>query len=300
MLLTRENIGALSRSLRALVFQARESYTPFWPRIALEARTEGRVGVYTWMEDFPTMREWEGERKVQNLSLKTIYLENRDWELTFAVSRKDVEDDLLDQIRTDAQEYAIRWAQHNDLLITELMTKGFTATAHDGAPFFGNHRVGRQTFSNRGTAPLSREAFRAALTAMRGITDAKGYPLGFFRGGKPYLIVGPSLEYAAREIVELPTLPTGGANLDYGTAEVIVNPWLVGEYAAYWFLVDGSRPIKPFILQRRSDPEWVARDDPTTSDTVFKENVFVYGVYERKAVGYLYWQLAYGSTGAGS
>ncbi|WP_243092580.1 Mu-like prophage major head subunit gpT family protein [Thermus hydrothermalis] len=298
MLLNRENLQSLSRTLRALVFQTRDSYTPFWPRIALEARTEGRVGVYSWIEDFPVMRPWEGERQVQNLSLRTVELVNGDWELTFAVNRNDVEDDLLDQISANAREYAFRWAQHDDYLITTLLVEGFQRKGPDGANFFGTHRVGKGQFSNAGTAPLSRESFRAALTQMRSLTDSRGYPLGFFYG-KPILMVGPSLEYAAKEIVELPTLPQGGANPDYGAAEILVNPWLAGPYANYWFLVDGTRPIRPLVLQRRRDPEWVAKVDPE-DENVFKHNQFVFGVSERKAAGYLYWQLAYGSTGAGS
>jgi phage major head subunit gpT-like protein len=298
MLLNRENLNALSRSLRALVFQAREEYRPFWNRIALESRTEGRVGTYTWLEDFPTMREWTGERQVQNLSLKTVNLENADWEMTFAIARKDVEDDLLDQVGANAREYAFRWAQHDDYLVTQLLLKGFSAQGPDGANFFGTHRVGKKNYQNAGTAPLTREAFRAALANMRSLQDSRGYPLGFFLD-RPLLIVGPQLAPTATEIVGVQTLPNGGANPDYGAAEVVVNPWLVDSYAGYWFLVDGSRPIKPLILQRRMDPEWVAKTDPE-DDHVFRHNEFVFGVYERKAVGYLYWQLAYGSTGAGS
>ncbi len=298
MILNRENLNALSRTLRALVFQERDAYTPFWPRIALESRTEGRVGVYTWLEDFPTMRPWEGERQVQNLSLKTIELQDATWEMTFAVSRKDVEDDLLDQIAANAREYAFRWAQHNDYLVTRLLAEGFSQRGPDGTNFFGNHRLGRRTYSNGGNAPLTRDNLRAALAQMRSLQDSRGYPLGFFYG-KPVLMVGPSLEYTAREIVDLTTLPTGGANPDYGTAEVLVNPWLVGDWSTYWFLLDTSRPIKALVLQRRTDPEWVAKVDPE-DDRVFYHDEFVFGVRERKAVGYLYWQLAYGSTGTGA
>jgi phage major head subunit gpT-like protein len=209
MLLNRENLNALSRSLRALVFQAREEYRPFWNRIALESRTEGRVGIYTWLEDFPTMREWKGERQVQNLSLKTINLENADWEMTFAIARKDVEDDLLDHVGANAREYAFRWAQHDDYLVTQLLLKGFSAQGPDGANFFGTHRVGKKNYQNAGTAPLTRESFRAALANMRSLQDSRGYPLGFFLD-RPLLIVGPQLAPTATEIVGVQTLPNGG------------------------------------------------------------------------------------------
>lgn len=61
-----------------------------------------------------------------------------------------------------------------------------------------------------------------------------------------------------------------------------------------WFLLDLSRPIKPIIFQRRKAPQFVAKDRPE-DDQVFMRNKFVYGVDDRKNVGFGLWQLAYGS-----
>lgn len=61
-----------------------------------------------------------------------------------------------------------------------------------------------------------------------------------------------------------------------------------------WFLMDLSRPVKPIILQRRKPPEFVALDQPQ-DDNVFMRNKFLYGVDDRKNVGFGLWQLAYGS-----
>jgi phage major head subunit gpT-like protein len=61
-----------------------------------------------------------------------------------------------------------------------------------------------------------------------------------------------------------------------------------------WFLVDLSRPIKPVILQRRKSPQFVALDKPT-DDAAFMRKKFIYGVDDRKNVGFGLWQLAYGS-----
>lgn len=61
-----------------------------------------------------------------------------------------------------------------------------------------------------------------------------------------------------------------------------------------WFLLDLSRPMKPIILQRRKAPEFVAQDQ-VTSEEAFKRKKFLYGVDDRKNVGFGLWQLAYGS-----
>jgi len=61
-----------------------------------------------------------------------------------------------------------------------------------------------------------------------------------------------------------------------------------------WYLMDLSRPIKPLILQLRRAPEFVAMDKPDDQN-VFMRKKFVYGVDDRKNVGFGLWQLAYGS-----
>lgn len=64
---------------------------------------------------------------------------------------------------------------------------------------------------------------------------------------------------------------------------------------APWFLLDVSKIVKPLIFQDRKKFEFVAKDDPQSSDDVFMRNEFIYGVYGRMAAGYAFWQLAFGS-----
>lgn len=61
-----------------------------------------------------------------------------------------------------------------------------------------------------------------------------------------------------------------------------------------WYLTDLSRPIKPLILQRRKEPEFVAMDKPD-DENAFMRKKYRYGVDDRKNVGFGLWQLAYGS-----
>tara|TARA_B100000686_G_C16791994_1_gene979371 strand:+ start:2220 stop:3113 length:894 start_codon:yes stop_codon:yes gene_type:complete len=64
-----------------------------------------------------------------------------------------------------------------------------------------------------------------------------------------------------------------------------------------WFLLDVSKPIRPFIFQKRRDYNFVAKDNPE-DDNVFWKDEFVYGVDARVAAGYALWQLAFGSKAA--
>ncbi|MFN4089974.1 MAG: Mu-like prophage major head subunit gpT family protein [Alphaproteobacteria bacterium] len=61
-----------------------------------------------------------------------------------------------------------------------------------------------------------------------------------------------------------------------------------------WFLIDASRALKPVILQRRRDFEFVAKDR-LTDDNVFQNREFVYGADARMNVGFGFWQFAWGS-----
>ncbi|AKO97613.1 MULTISPECIES: Mu-like prophage major head subunit gpT family protein [Marinovum] len=61
-----------------------------------------------------------------------------------------------------------------------------------------------------------------------------------------------------------------------------------------WFLLDVSRAIKPIILQKRKDFEFVAKDK-LTDDNVFDNKEFVYGADARGNVGFGFWQFAWGS-----
>ena len=67
-----------------------------------------------------------------------------------------------------------------------------------------------------------------------------------------------------------------------------------GGAGAPWFLLDVSRAIKPIILQKRRDFQFVAKDQ-LTDDNVFSNKEFVYGADARANVGYGFWQFAWGS-----
>jgi phage major head subunit gpT-like protein len=64
-----------------------------------------------------------------------------------------------------------------------------------------------------------------------------------------------------------------------------------------WFLIDDSRVLKPIILQKRKDFNFVAKDKET-DDNVFDQNEFIYGSDARANAGFGFWQFAWGSKQA--
>ncbi len=83
-----------------------------------------------------------------------------------------------------------------------------------------------------------------------------------------------------------------------GAATTVSNIDSSGGANPYWYLLDTSRPLKPLIYQERKKPEFVAKTDPKTSDTVFMSKKFIYGVDARCNVGFGLWQMAYASNAA--
>lgn len=84
------------------------------------------------------------------------------------------------------------------------------------------------------------------------------------------------------------------ANAD-GTGAVTVQSNFVTGAGPAWYLLDTSRPLKPFIFQQRRRPEFEAKTDPTNSDLVFTSNKFQYGASARHNTGYGLWQCAFAS-----
>jgi len=61
-----------------------------------------------------------------------------------------------------------------------------------------------------------------------------------------------------------------------------------------WFVLCTKEPVKPLIMQVRLDPEFTAMDN-SDDEEAFMQDVYRYGVRDRKRAGYGLWQMAYGS-----
>lgn len=70
-----------------------------------------------------------------------------------------------------------------------------------------------------------------------------------------------------------------------------------GGSGAPWFLLSTGRALKPIILQKRKDFEFVSLDK-VTDGNVFMNKEFIYGADARANVGYGFWQMAWGSKQA--
>lgn len=294
MIINGPNLRGIYVGYNTIFNKAFAEHAPLYKEIAMETPSTTDAETYAWLGDLPGMREWIGDREVQNLSGSDYTIKNKSWELTFGIPREAVEDDKIGLYNPGVESLGREAATHPDELVFKLLKDGFTAPCYDGKPFFSDaHPVGDGTVSNLGHAELSVDAYIAARAAIMSLTNSKGRPLNLI---PDKLVVPPALESKARDIL-IADYINGTKNTMQGTAKPLVAPWLAGADKA-WYLLCTNRPVKPMIHQTRKPAKFVSKTNET-DDNVFFAKTFLYGVDSRENVGFGFWQMAYGSDGTG-
>lgn len=301
MLVNKSTLGAIFQNLKATFNKAFANAPTVWQEVAMKITSTTSENSYAWLSKFPRMRKWVGEKHIKQLEAHKYTIVNDDFEATVEVDRNDIEDDQLGIYGPQAQMAGESAKNLPDELVAELVDQGFVKLGYDGQPFFDtDHEVNGASVSNKGTAALSiatlaaaQASYGAARTALKKMKDEEGRSLNV---NPNVLLVPPALEDIANALMTAERLEDGKVNIYKGTAKVVVMPGLTSDTA--WFLLDTSKAVKPFILQVRKEPVPVAMTD-INSDIVFTKKKFLFGAEARMAVGYAFWQMAYGSTGQG-
>jgi phage major head subunit gpT-like protein len=270
---------------------------PQYGRVATTVKSTNRAEAYGWLGKMPRIREWIGDRVVQNLMEHDYTIKNKPFELTIGVDRDDIDDDNLGIYGPLFEEMGMSAATFADELVFPLLNKGFETLCYDkqnffdtdhpvldengevysvantdggaGTPWFllctrrpikpvifqdrkafefvakddptdsnvfdkkelqygidGRGAVGfgfwQMAWGSKQTLDAtSYEAARVAITSMKG---DYGKPLGLV---PDLIVVPPSLEGAANEIVQSRLVNGGETNKWAGTAQVLMSPWLV-------------------------------------------------------------------------
>lgn len=273
--------------------RAFEAQKPRYTQIATVVPSTTDAETYAWLGDIPGMREWIGDREIQNLTGSGYTIRNKEFELTVGVKRTDIEDDKIGLYNPSVEMLGESAALHPDELCFGLLTAGFTEKCFDGNPFYyAKHKIGSKEISNLLTAPLTMESYALARSMMMSLKNAKGRPLNLVPN---LLVVPPALEKTARDIVLAETI-NGTTNTMRNTADVLVDTRMKSD--TEWHLLCTQRPLKPVIYQQRKKAKFVSLT-AETSQNVFMSNNYLYGADSRGNAGYGFWQMAVGSTGKG-
>ena len=192
MIVNPQNLRGIYVGFNTLFNKALNTVEPLYKQIATVTPSTTDAETYAWLGDIPGMREWIGDREIQNLAASGYVIKNRDFELTVGIDRNAIEDDKISLYNPSIEMLAQSAAMHPDELVFALLASGFSAKCYDGKPFFSDkHEVGKKVVSNMGTAQLSLEAYIAARAGMMSLTNAKGRALNIV---PDLLVVPPALD----------------------------------------------------------------------------------------------------------
>lgn len=293
MIITNASLAALRTNFSNIFQSAFASAPVFADQLATTVASSTGVNTYGFLDRIPKMREWVGERQIQNLKEYGATIVNKPYELTIGVDRDDIEDDNLGVYAPLMAEMGRQAAKWPDQLLVAAMQAGTSTAGFDGVNFFSNaHPLsGSNQSNNFTTTALTAPNYASTRASMMALVGADGQPLGVM---PDLLVVPPQLEGAARTILNAEMIADvnggGTTNIWRNSARLLVVPELANE-GTTWYLVDSSKGVKPFIFQNRKSPLLTMKDGES-DDNVFHQRQFIYGAESRGAVGYALWFLA--------
>lgn len=291
-------LGGLYKSWRALFLETFETTETDYEKIVTVIPSDTLQEVYNWLGAVPKMREWVDERIPAGLFSHNYTIVNKDWEASIEVDRNELEDNKLQLVTARIKDLGIEAKRHPDELVFNLLQNGFSNKCYDGKTFFANdHKEGKSGIqSNIVIGALSLNTLKEAVSKIMSFKNDQGKPM---RIVPDVLVVGTGeVQWIAREILNSTYITIAGVTdrekpttnvLQRIVPTLIITPY-VEENA--WFLLCCNRAIRPLIFQLRKKPEFVALDNPNTTETVFMRKKFLYGVDARYNAGYGLWQFA--------
>jgi len=159
---------------------------PTYQRIATVVPSSTKTEDYGWLGNWPKIREWLGDRQVNELAASKYSITNRTFETTVGVDRDDIEDDRLGIYTPMFQELGRSVAAFPDSLVYALLAAGFTTKCYDGQYFFDtDHPVGDGVVSNHGGGAGTPWFLLDTSRALKPLIYQSRRPFGFTGLDKP-------------------------------------------------------------------------------------------------------------------
>ena len=299
MTVTPASFDAATTAFTVAFGKGLQSAAPIWRQISDLRPSSTKTERYPFRGKLARMREWIGPRTLKQLQAYDYTVVNRKFEDTVEVPLDDIEDDRIGLWTGAMQDLGEACSYLPDDLVIEALIEGDAQICYDGEYFFDTdhptdpYNSGAGTQANLYTSTSLTEANYATVRAnMMKRTDEHG---NIIRVNPNLLVVPAALEATARKIVigEYISQSSGSTqtNVMAGTAGILVLPQLDSDSTTTWYLLDTSRPVKPFFYQQRVAPQFqndTALDSPRVMDT----DCVLYGARARGAAGYALWQLA--------
>jgi phage major head subunit gpT-like protein len=277
------------------MFQQTASYAD---KLATTIPTNSEILRLPWIGRLPTMREWIGDRQVNNAFSKFYDITPKLFEMTEGLNKSKIDDDqwglFASNILPQMAMQARKWPDYR--IVDTIRANGLWS---DGLPFFDeNHPVNVDkdalgTYANDyPSTPLTHNNYAAVRQAMMAQVGEDGKSLGIMPN---LLIAPPQLEQTALLILKASMIAPGAfgnettqvgaiTNVYQNSAELLVIPELSPD-ADTWYLVDTTKPVKPFVWALREAPSFAMRVDPR-DPVVFDRNEYLFGARARGEAGF--------------
>jgi phage major head subunit gpT-like protein len=137
MIINSANLASLRTGYSAAMQRGQQSVAkPQSARVATRVPSSQKEQKYGWLGKMPDVREWVGERVVQNISESDYAIKEKKWELTLGVDRDDIETDNLGHYSLLFEQMGESTISKPERLIWDLLKAGFSTTCYDGQNFF--------------------------------------------------------------------------------------------------------------------------------------------------------------------
>lgn len=246
------------------------------------------------------VHEWKDERqkaKIEHFD-KEIFVKR--WANAISLKYDDLEDEDLNLglYRPLISEMSDDFVEHRHSLLIDLIRRGFAGTlglAYDGQFFFDTDHTYtdtngvQQTQSNKGTGVFNAANMYVAIKQMELMRKQNGLIANIV----PTHIIAPvALRSAVEAVLDQQKNSNGSDNTLYKRVLPVFDPRLDEVSTTAWFLLDGSKALKPFYQVNRKEVE-------TQMDTtlLFEEGIVSWGAYGRYNYDYAAYQTMYGSDG---
>jgi phage major head subunit gpT-like protein len=151
MIINADSLAALTTGFKSAFKQGFENKNFNWSQVATMIQSNTLDEDYAFLGQFPTMREWIGDRVLKNMEQYSYTLRNKDYEATVEVSRNKIEDDQYGVYTPIFQSAGYAAAEHTERLVFDAIKNATTSVCYDGQFFLDtDHQVGETTESNYG------------------------------------------------------------------------------------------------------------------------------------------------------
>jgi phage major head subunit gpT-like protein len=136
MIINTAALSALYKAFNTAFQKGFAGVPPMWNKVATLVPSGTGTEDYGWLGKIPGMREWIGDRQIQNLALHSYSIKNKPFESTIGVKRDNIEDDQLGIYSPMFEMMGQNASEHPDKLIFALLAAGFATACYDGQYFF--------------------------------------------------------------------------------------------------------------------------------------------------------------------